>query len=125
LLAEHFLGALNARAKVSKQFTRAARVRLRQHGWPGNLRELKNVVERAYILAEEGLGVDALPQDVTEEAVLASLVTMPAGTPMPAAERMLILATLEQFQGDKRKTASALQISLNTLYTRLKEYKAN
>ena len=125
LLAEHFLGALNARAKVAKQFTRAARVRLLEHGWPGNLRELKNVVERAFILAEEGLGVDALPQDVTEEAVLASLVTMPAGTSMPAAERLLILATLDQFQGDKRKTAAALQISLNTLYTRLKEYKTS
>jgi two-component system, NtrC family, response regulator AtoC len=128
LLAEHFLGQLNAPAKTAKQFTRAARGRLRQHAWPGNIRELKNVVERAFILAEEGLGVDALPEDVGEEAVLASLVTslvtMPAGTSMPEAERLLILATLDQFQGDKRKTASALQISLNTLYTRLKEYKA-
>jgi DNA-binding NtrC family response regulator len=43
---------------------------------------------------------------------------------MPAAERLLILAALDQFRGDKRKTAAALEISLNTLYTRLKEYKA-
>jgi len=125
LLAEHFLHLLHAPGETAKQFTRAARERLRQHGWPGNVRELKNVVQRAFILAQESLGVDALPEDVTAEAVMASRVTMPAGTPMPAAERLLILATLDQFQGDKKKTAAALQISLNTLYARLKEYKAH
>ena len=41
LLAEHFLGQLNAPAKTAKQFTRAARGRLRQYGWPGNVRELE------------------------------------------------------------------------------------
>jgi DNA-binding NtrC family response regulator len=50
---------------------------------------------------------------------------MPVGVPLAEAERRFILATLEQFEGDKPKAASALQISLTTLYNRLNEYKAN
>ena len=49
---------------------------------------------------------------------------MPVGTPIADAERRLILATLDQFEGDKKKVASALNISLKTLYSRLSEYKA-
>ena len=47
------------------------------------------------------------------------------GTPLDVAERQLILATLDQVGGDKKKAASALHISVNTLYTRLKEYQAS
>jgi DNA-binding NtrC family response regulator len=49
---------------------------------------------------------------------------VPAGTPIAEAERQLILATLDQFEGDKKKVASALKISLKTLYARLSAYKA-
>jgi transcriptional regulator with PAS, ATPase and Fis domain len=46
------------------------------------------------------------------------------GTPLADAERRLILAALEEFDGDKKKVAAALKISLNTLYARLNAYKA-
>ena len=49
--------------------------------------------------------------------------TVAVGTPLADAERRLILAALEEFEGDKKKVASALKISLNTLYARLNEYK--
>ena len=65
-LAEHFLGELNAAEGTAKQLTAAGRERLRRHGWPGNLRELKNVVQRAFILAEEGEGVDPIPEPVVD-----------------------------------------------------------
>ena len=48
---------------------------------------------------------------------------MPVGTSIAEAERLLILATLDKFEGDKKKVAAALHISLNTLYSRLNEYK--
>ena len=86
------------------------------------MRELQNVVRRAFILAEEDVGVDSLPLGVTEELAAASLVTR-LGTSIAEAERRLILATLEHCDGDKKKAADVLKVSLKTLYSRLNEYK--
>jgi two-component system, NtrC family, response regulator HydG len=123
LLAEHFLAGLNEAGGPVKQLTPAGRERLREHSWPGNVRELKNVVQRAFILAGESPDIETLPYCPADVA-FSSNVTMPVGTPIAVAERLLILATLDRFEGDKRKVASALQISLNTLYSRLHDYKA-
>jgi two-component system, NtrC family, response regulator AtoC len=123
-LAEHFLGELNLAEGTAKTLTAAGRARLRAYSWPGNLRELKNALQRGFILAEEGQGVDPVPESLGGDAASANVV-MPAGTPIAVAERLLILATLEKFMGDKRKVAAALDISLNTLYSRLNEYKTS
>ena len=127
LLAEHFLAELNAAEGTARQLTAAGRERLRQHGWPGNLRELKNSVQRAFILADEGGGIDVLPvlADGPAAVLVSSDLVFPVGTPLEVAERQMIMATLDQVGGDKRKAASALHISVNTLYSRLKEYKAS
>jgi DNA-binding NtrC family response regulator len=122
LLAEKFLGELNQAEGTAKHFTRACLERLRRHSWPGNVRELQNVVRRAFILAEADVGVDSLPLGVTEELAAASLVTR-LGTSIAEAERRLILATLEHCDGNKRKAADVLKVSLKTLYSRLNEYK--
>jgi len=122
LLAEQCLSDLNAASGTGKHFTRACLERLRRHSWPGNVRELKNVIQRAFILAEEDVGVDTLPLGVTE-VLPASSVVMRVGTPIAEMERRLILATLDQCDGDKKKAADVLKISLKTLYNRLNEYK--
>jgi two-component system response regulator AtoC len=122
LLAEQCLGELNEASGTAKHFTRACLERLRRHSWPGNVRELKNVIQRAFILAEEDVGVDSLPLGVTE-VVPASSVVMRVGTPIAEMERRLILATLDQCEGDKKKAADLLKISVKTLYNRLTEYK--
>ena len=122
LLAEQCLSELNAASGTAKHFTRACLERLRRHSWPGNVRELKNVIQRAFILAEEDVGVDTLPLGVTE-VLPASSVVMRVGTPIAEMERRLILATLDQCDGDKKKAAEVLKISLKTLYNRLNEYK--
>ena len=122
LLAEQCLSELNAASGTAKHFTRACLERLRRHSWPGNVRELKNVIQRAFILAEEDVGVDSLPLGVTELVPASSLV-MQVGTPIAEMERRLILATLDQCEGDKKKAADVLKISLKTLYNRLNEYK--
>lgn len=122
LLAEQCLSELNAASGTAKRFTQACLERLRRHTWPGNVRELKNVIQRAFILAEGDLGVDSLPLGVTE-VVPASSVVMRVGTPIAEMERRLILATLDQCEGDKKKAAEVLKISLKTLYNRLNEYK--
>src|SRR6185369_5819883 len=66
LLAEHFLQQLNREHDTRKEFTRPAIARLKSHNWPGNVRELKNLVHRAFILADEHIGLDALPLGVQE-----------------------------------------------------------
>jgi two-component system response regulator AtoC len=122
LLAENFLDALNKAEGTSKHFTSAALERLRTHSWPGNVREMKNLIHRAFIMAEEAIGVDSLPLGVREEAQGSGLL-IKVGTSIGEAERRLVLATLEHFEGDKKKAADVLKISLKTLYNRLNEYK--
>ena len=122
LLAEHFLALLNKEHDTSKEFTRPALNRLRSHSWPGNVRELKNLVHRAFILAEDHIGLDCLPLGVQESA--GSSLNLKVGTSLGEAERRLILATLEEAEGDKKKAAEVLGISLKTLYNRLNEYKS-
>jgi two-component system, NtrC family, response regulator AtoC len=63
-LAEHFLAELNAAEGTTKQITAEGRARLRAHSWPGNLRELRNALQRGYILSGEGEGVDPMPEQV-------------------------------------------------------------
>ncbi len=122
LLAETFLAELNRAGGTAKHFTRACLERLQHHGWPGNVRELQNVIRRAFILADEDVGVDSLPLGVTETTAPASLVTR-VGITIAEMERRLILATIEQCDGNKKKAADVLDISLKTLYTRLNAYK--
>jgi len=122
LLAEHFLDILNKADGTSKHFTGAALERLRTHSWPGNVREMKNLIQRAFIMAEDTIGIDSLPLGVREETQGSGLL-IKVGTSIAEAERRLVLATLEHFEGDKKKAADVLKISLKTLYNRLNEYK--
>ena len=124
LLAETFLSNLNAAEGTAKQLTRECRKQLRRHSWPGNVRELRNVIERAFILSEEDVDVESLPLAGAREAAASSLVTR-VGVSLGEMERRHILATLDQVNGDKKKAAAALQISMRTLYSRLSEYKAH
>ena len=124
-LAEHFLGELNAAEGQTKEFTAAARERLLRHKWPGNLRELKNVIHHAFIVADHDLDLEDLGGGTAAGTVASRSLTMTVGTPLVDAERRLILAALDQFEGDKKKVASALRISMATLYTRLGTYKAH
>lgn len=123
LLARHFLHELNTQAGTSKQFSSAAVDALRNYAWPGNVRELKNLVHRAYILSPDIVHLDAPATRGAGRTLLANgTLSFPVGTPLADAQRELIMATLRHFSGNKRLTASALGISVKTLYNRLKEY---
>ncbi len=125
LLAEHFLVQVNTREETRKRFTPRALARLQTLPWPGNVRELKNVVERAAILADVMIEAETLPlpqadAPIAEDATL----NVRIGTPMGEIERRVILATLESLDGNKRRAAEVLGISLKTLYNRLSVYHA-
>ncbi|KAF1047408.1 MAG: Transcriptional regulatory protein ZraR [Xylophilus sp.] len=92
------------------------------------MRELRNAVQRAHVMADHRTIDDRwLPRDIPGAPPVsdsdAAVVTLPIGIPLAQAERQLILATLAHFRNHKERTAAALGISLKTLYNRLKEYE--
>jgi len=124
LLANHFLEVLNQAEGENKRFTREAIEHMRAHPWPGNVRELKNVVHGAFILADDEIGPSCLPPEITgEPAAAGPTLEIKVGTTVAEAERRLLLATLHENQGDKKRTAEILGVSLKTLYNRLHAYK--
>jgi DNA-binding NtrC family response regulator len=136
VLAEHFLGELNAAGQTRKAWTSAARAALQRYPWPGNVRELKNLVHRAYILAEDEIGVEHLPPEVVAGAPVPAAVSpngsaremgatlrIRVGSRAVDVEQQLIMATLDACGGNKQKAAEILGVSLKTLYNRLAAYK--
>jgi len=122
LLAEHFLAALNDAEGTRKRFSRQSIATIRIHRWPGNVRELKNAVQRAFILADEEVDLDFAGLDGT--GAPENCLRIPVGTSLAEIERKAIYATLDLCEGNKRRCAGMLGVSLKTLYNRLAEYQA-
>jgi DNA-binding NtrC family response regulator len=87
------------------------------------VRELKNYVQRAFILADDVIDATLAPTTVAAPES-APLLTVRVGTTLDEVGRRLIEATLAEC-GSKRKAADMLGISLKTLYNRLAVYKAS
>ena len=122
------------------EFTEEAFTALRLYNWPGNVRQLKNCLERAVILSNNGrITLSELPPEVTRPAVAVPAVSgvapsvatgdapvPPTGPQAPGSlrevERQQILAALEQTGWHRGKTAEILGISPSTLYRRLRDY---
>jgi len=127
LIAEHFLANLNARGGTQRRLSAPARMMLRSHSWPGNVRELKNCIERAYILGDTTLDLAPLIQRGAAIQGIApegerDRLNIRVGSRIYDMERSLIEATLDYFQGNKRRAADALGCSLKTLYNKLNGY---
>jgi two-component system NtrC family response regulator len=89
---------------------------LKSHPWKGNIRELKNVIERCIILNESSqLDADLLPLDFNTDEVSASL-------DLSSVEKTHIKRVLTHTQGNKTQTAKLLGIGLTTLYQKIKDY---
>jgi DNA-binding NtrC family response regulator len=127
LLAEAFLQRLNEQERTEKRLSAESVAALWNHRWPGNVRELKNAIERAFIMADEVLELATAIMtthhgSTDEEAALERGIHIPLGSRLDQAERSLIEATLEYFEGNKRQTAETLGCSLKTLYNKLNTY---
>jgi DNA-binding NtrC family response regulator len=117
-LAEHILGQVTRRlGKRIVGFSPDAAVTLTQYRWPGNIRELQNVVERAAILCQA--------DHIGPAHLNLSAPSLPAADDAPKTlkdlKREAILKALAASGGNRRAAAEQLGIGLRTLYTRLKE----
>ena len=133
LLAAFFLDQLNRRHGGAKRMSDAALALLEGYLWPGNVRQLKQLVQQAFMIGDDELGTQSFAIDSTqirahpgqrqvpsEEAVP---VVVRVGTSVAEAEQRLVLATLAHCDGHKQRAAQILGISLKTLYNRLNAYK--
>lgn len=126
LLAKRFLRLLNSAGGIKKTITERALEKLRRYAWPGNVRELKNLMQRAYILADDRIDVEHFPplEDHADQEAGNGSLNVCIGASLEEVERRLILATLRHFDGDKRRAAATLGVSLKTIYNRLQRYSA-
>jgi DNA-binding NtrC family response regulator len=126
LLIQRFLNEFNAtNEKAVRGVDQAAMQILEQYPWPGNIRELRNVIERATILTDtEFVGVRNLPPLlVTRGEETLPTMTLTPGTTVDEAERRLILLTLDHMHNNKTRAAEVLGISLKTLHNKLNRMK--
>ena len=115
-LAEFFLKQFSARYGKSVQgFDREAAAVLRQYGWPGNIRELKNTVRRAVVFAGEGR-ISAQELNLDQDMKLGNM------TVRPEKEEQQILRILGQTGNNRTLTARVLGISRTALYYKLRKY---
>ena len=128
LLADSFIRSLAAKmSKGDVTLSRDARERLRQHAWPGNIRELQNAIERALITCEGSLVTAAhLAIPVPSEQVTPpgpAEPARPAGSmALDALERSAIIDALHRTHGQKGRAAALLGVTRFQLYSRLKRY---
>lgn len=119
LLAQYFLSQLGPKnSKRITGMTNAFRQALENHHWRGNIRELRNVIERAVILADgPELGPDLLPLEFSHPEN-----DGPAPLSLADMEKKHIARVLQAVNGNKTRAAEMLQIGLTTLYNKIKEY---
>lgn len=123
-LVAHFLLKLNAPAGV--KFSVEALTRLKEHPWPGNIRELQNIVERAVILRKnllieaDDLQLDPAVQSVTTNGI----PEIPnEGLSLEAVEKGLIKKALAKAKGNRSEAARLLKIPRHVLIYRLEKFK--
>ena len=130
LLVQHFLDKLRGEGRPSLTVSQQAMRALMAYGWPGNVRQLRNVIERLLILAPVDGGpirADALPNDVSEDApsVLrwekgGEIMQLPLRDAREVFEREYLLAQVTRFGGNISRTATFVGMERSALHRKLK-----
>ena len=134
LLMEHFLRDLTKRTgREAQGFSRAARKALLAYHWPGNIRQLRNTIERMLVLDNDGvLDIDGLPPEIAvlvKDQLPDADEEMPSGVdgligrPMTEVEKYYIQRALDLTDGNREEASRMLEIGERTLYRKIKEYE--
>lgn len=119
MLANHFAAVFAAKTNkpvpvLSKEYIEA----LKHYNWPGNIRELKNIIERSVILSDESLSVNNLPLELQIKTG-----DVYSAFDLAGIEKLHIRKVLAHTKGNKTEAAKLLNIGLTTLYRKIEEYK--
>ena len=123
LLMTSFLQQFNSEnGRSIEAFSNQAKRALLGYEWPGNIRELRNCIESAVVLARTSvIEVEDLPVHIGK-AQNTSSVSLEVGITLAEAEKQLIISTLASCAGNKTKAAEVLGIGRKTLHRKLQEY---
>lgn len=129
LLAEHFLSEMNEQEGTRKRLSEKALAELEKYTWPGNLRELKNILQRAFIMSDSVIGPEQIPDEIMNpleqrDTSKGPCLKISVGSSIADVEKDLIFATLEECKGRKERAANILGVSMKTLYNRLRDYQS-
>lgn len=125
LIADFFLKTFSRKigkniSAVSSAYLKA----LKKHRWKGNIRELRNVIERSVILTDSSiLDIESLPPDIAENNSDNESNKLMSAFSMASAEKMQIQKVLNHTKGNKSEAARLLEIGVATLYRKIEEYK--
>ena len=126
LLAQHFIGEFNKKHSTHVDALRDDALNMLMiYSWPGNVREFRNVMERALILSRgEWIETFHLPPYLRNPGTESSTkIVLPLGITAAEAERELILKTLEKTGHNKAEAARQLGLDVKTIRNKLKAYK--
>jgi two-component system, NtrC family, response regulator HydG len=124
VLVQHFIDKFGREGgKKPHSVSPQAMKLLADYAWPGNIRELRNTLERAVILCGNGtIEAEHLPSELAAGGGESAYLKLPYGLPLREIEKEYILSTLSRLQNNKARTAQALGISEKTLYNKLYRY---
>ena len=128
LLAQYLVTKLAEKHGRPARFLSAAALEALQfHAWPGNIRELRNVIERAVVICSgeqiERHHFAPYPIDQRERLRNEDTITFPVGTPIEEVERQMIIRTIKKTRNNKTRAAELLGVSLKTLHNKLNLYR--
>jgi len=124
LLADGFLKEFaRMNRKRAKKLSREALEILMRYGWPGNIRELRNVIERMTVTVHStSIRPEHLPPELVSADGTAREVYVPLGTPLRKVEEIMIRKTLEEVTDHRQKAARILGISPRALHYKIARY---
>ena len=132
ILANYFTGRLQENMGITpKMFDSEVYTQFQSYHWPGNIRELKNIVERLLIMVDRDIILpsdvaDVLPVGADQAHASGAAATYQRNTPLStmvdAAESQCILAALSDNEWNIRQTADALEVERSNLYKKMNKY---
>lgn len=123
LLVDHFLEEF-ARyyAKPKAKINHRAMSLLQNYGWPGNVRQLRNVLEGTVVMTQGEITVADLPEEIRNESGNMQYIKLPTEISLRDAEKELIQAALIHYGGNRAQTARSLGLGRKTLYRKMEEF---